>query len=162
MATVGSNLTGQLGDGTTTSSTTAVLASGLRLVLNDWLTSDPDDDGLATWRDGYAAGLDPLNPDTNGNGVPDGAEATDGASADDPDLDDDGVPNWVEMTRGNGSVSGRLGRGRRGGRSRRVSAGSHAVAGPAAGSERSHAADHSTTGTHERAPDWRRSLTCPC
>lgn len=37
--------------------TTAVLASGLRLVLNDWLTGDPDDDGLVTWRE-YAAGLE--------------------------------------------------------------------------------------------------------
>ncbi len=99
VAALGSNVTGQLGNDSQVSSLEAVSASGLRLVMNDWLIADPDEDGLVTWRE-YAAGLDPLNPDTNGNGVPDGAEDSNGSAGDNPDLDDDGVPNAVEMVRG--------------------------------------------------------------
>jgi hypothetical protein len=47
-----------------------------------------------------AYGSDPLNPDTNGDGIPDGAAAARGISLTNMDMDGDGVPNAVEIARG--------------------------------------------------------------
>ena len=96
----GTNGSGQLGTGTTFSSTIdAVTVSGLSIADNSFLAGDQDNDGLVTWRE-YMAGTDPLNPDTNGNGILDGHDDATGADALDPDSDDDGVPNWIEVKNG--------------------------------------------------------------
>lgn len=96
---IGRNGSGQLGNGTQTASGTWVSTTGLRLADNTWLTSDPDGDGLSTWRE-YALGLDPLSADSNGNGIPDDVEAAAGTSGRHPDDDGDGVPNEIERLRG--------------------------------------------------------------
>jgi alpha-tubulin suppressor-like RCC1 family protein len=73
--------------------------SGFTLADNSFLTTDTDNDGLPAWRE-YLLGTDPLNADSNGNGILDGLDDASGASGLDPDSDDDGVPNWVEQTNG--------------------------------------------------------------
>jgi alpha-tubulin suppressor-like RCC1 family protein len=90
---------GQLGDGSTTVSSVPVTVSSLTLADNTWLTGDADADALATWRE-YYLGTDPLNADTNGNGILDGLDDDGGLSATNPDVDGDGVPNWVERANG--------------------------------------------------------------
>jgi alpha-tubulin suppressor-like RCC1 family protein len=95
--TFGENSTGQLGDGTQTPSFVPVSASGLVLLNNAWLLGDPDKDGLPTWRE-VLLGTDPLNADSNGNGVPDGVEAA--AHSANADTDGDGVPDALELLRG--------------------------------------------------------------
>lgn len=90
---------GRLGDGGSTASALPVTVSNFSLADNGWLVGDPDDDDLATWRE-YLLGTDPLNADTNGNGVLDGHDEAAGSSALDPDTDDDGVPNWIEQQHG--------------------------------------------------------------
>jgi alpha-tubulin suppressor-like RCC1 family protein len=95
----GDNQFGKLGDGTGTPSLEGVLVSGLSLADNTFLAGDQDADDLATWRE-YLVGTDPLNPDTNGNGVLDGHDDATGANGLDPDSDDDGVPNWIEQQNG--------------------------------------------------------------
>ena len=75
-------------------------AGALEVAANAWLTEDPDHDSLMTWRE-YLLGTDPLNADTNGNGITDGVEASHGTSdAANPDTDGDGAPNWVEIAHG--------------------------------------------------------------
>ena len=90
---------GRLGNGGTAHSATVVTVSGLALADNAWLTGDPDGDALATWRE-YLRGTDPLNPDSNGNGILDGAEETSALNPSNPDVDEDGVPNWIEQLNG--------------------------------------------------------------
>ena len=47
------------------------------------------------------SGTDPLAADTNGNGVNDGTEASNGTTdGGNPDTDGDGVANWVEIAKG--------------------------------------------------------------
>jgi hypothetical protein len=95
----GINGNGQLGLGTTSASVTApVTVPGLTLATNAWLANDPDGDHLSTWRE-YLAGTDPLNADSNGNGVPDDVEGEQTGAAD-PDTDGDGVPNIAELAAG--------------------------------------------------------------
>jgi hypothetical protein len=60
---------------------------------------DSDGDGLTTAQE-INLGTDPFNPDTNGDGINDGAAAAAGQSATDPDMDGDGVPNSVEREQG--------------------------------------------------------------
>jgi alpha-tubulin suppressor-like RCC1 family protein len=96
----GANGSAQLGIGTTTmGSATPVSVSGLTLADNEWLASDPDQDGLSTWRE-ILLGTDPLNRDTNGNGLDDGLEVLAGLSPLDPDSDGDGLANWLEVLQG--------------------------------------------------------------
>jgi alpha-tubulin suppressor-like RCC1 family protein len=97
---IGVNTQGQLGAGNTTTVTPMawVSSSGFLLADNSWLAGDQDGDGLSTWRE-YLRGLDPLNPDTNGNGLSDGAESS-GTNGQHPDSDGDGVSNWREVQRG--------------------------------------------------------------
>ena len=90
---------GRLGNGLTASSNVPVAVSSLSLADNTWLTADADADGLETWRE-YYLGTDPLNADTNGNGILDGLDDDGGLSATNPDIDADGVPNWIERVNG--------------------------------------------------------------
>ena len=98
MTAFGAN-SGRLGDGTSTSSGVPVAVASLSLADNTWLIDDADDDGLPTWRE-YYLGTDPLNADTNGNGILDGLDENGGLSATNPDVDADGVPNWIERMNG--------------------------------------------------------------
>jgi len=93
----GSN--GAIGNGTTASATEPTEVSGLVLADNAWLLGDPDLDTLVTWRE-YYLGTDPLNADSNGNGILDGHDDASGANAVNPDVDGDGVPNWIERING--------------------------------------------------------------
>jgi alpha-tubulin suppressor-like RCC1 family protein len=95
----GTNTWGRLGDGTTNQSLEGVAVSGLLLADNAFLATDADKDGLPAWRE-YLLGTDPLNPDSNGNGILDGHDEATGASGADYDSDDDGVPNWIEQKNG--------------------------------------------------------------
>jgi alpha-tubulin suppressor-like RCC1 family protein len=89
-----------LGDGVGTQSDAPVDVSDLTLTTNSLLNVDTDDDGLIGWLE-YLGGSDPLNSDTNGNGVSDGAEANHGATdPDNPDTDGDGMANWLEVQAG--------------------------------------------------------------
>ena len=90
---------GRLGDGGSSASATPVTVSGLTLADNTWLIADADADGLETWRE-YFLGTDPLNRDSNGNGILDGLDEDGGMSATNPDVDADGVPNWIERVNG--------------------------------------------------------------
>jgi alpha-tubulin suppressor-like RCC1 family protein len=95
----GANGGGQLGTGSTSGyELYGVLAAGLTLADNTFLAGDQDNDDLPTWRE-YLRGTDPLNPDSNGNGILDGHDDVTGDPLD-PDSDDDGVPNWVEKKNG--------------------------------------------------------------
>lgn len=59
--------------------------------------SDPDGDGLPT-DDETVRGTDPTNPDTDGDGLTDGAEVlTHGTNPLDPDTDDDGLTDGQEV-----------------------------------------------------------------
>jgi hypothetical protein len=89
---------GPLGDGTFAASTEPVSPSGLVLADNSWLAADADGDGLTTWQEWWL-GTDPLNPDTNGNGVPDDVDAG-GTGGAEPDSDGDGVADRVEVLLG--------------------------------------------------------------
>ena len=96
--TWGSNMSGQLGDGTTTAHvppTPLAITAG----PNGWASGDADGDGLATWME-YQIGSDPLNPDSNGDGLLDGVAVSAGLSATNPDMDADGLSNALERQRG--------------------------------------------------------------
>jgi alpha-tubulin suppressor-like RCC1 family protein len=88
-----------LGAGTGGSTPVPVASNGLAVATNTWLSTDTDDDGLITWRE-YLLGTDPLNPDSNGDGVYDGIDAGPGSASANPDTDGDGLPNWVEVQLG--------------------------------------------------------------
>ncbi|HEX7122900.1 MAG TPA: chitobiase/beta-hexosaminidase C-terminal domain-containing protein [Gemmatimonadaceae bacterium] len=91
----GSNAVGQLGDATTTPKSNPVLIPDLRLADNDWLAADLDGDGVPTWRE-YELGTDPLDADTNDDGVHDGASADSALESANPDSDGDGLTNAAE------------------------------------------------------------------
>lgn len=78
------------------------LRTGL-LVVGDDVLLDPDSDGLTTAEE-LVAGTDPNNPDTDGDGMPDGYEVTHGLAplVDDSqlDLDGDGLTNIEELMAG--------------------------------------------------------------
>jgi alpha-tubulin suppressor-like RCC1 family protein len=95
----GYNGQGQLGDGTLTARTAPVQVTGLSLVANSFLASDPDGDGLSTWRE-YQLGTDPLSGDSDGDGIPDGADTLSGESENDLDPDHDGLATAVEVLLG--------------------------------------------------------------
>ncbi len=96
----GANWSGRLGNGQTSGQQAQPTAvPGLSLAANSWLTGDPDSDRLVTWRE-YLLRTDPLNPDSNGNGILDGHDEQSGGSATNPDPDADGVPNWTERANG--------------------------------------------------------------
>ena len=98
VAVAGAN-SGRYGNGVTTAVIGIVTVPSFTLADNTWLSGDQDLDGLETWRE-YLLGTDPLNPDTNGNGVMDGLDDRSGANGQNPDVDEDGVPNWIEQKNG--------------------------------------------------------------
>jgi hypothetical protein len=69
------------------------------VVLSFRLPGDADGDGLAD-ADELEIGSDPHNPDTNGDGIPDGAAYAAGLSVTDPDMDHDGLTNVQERLLG--------------------------------------------------------------
>ena len=96
----GNNLWGELGLGSQANQIDPINVPSLTLATNTWLTGDADSDGLSAWRE-YLLGTDPLNADTNANGISDGVEAGNGTTdGTNPDTDGDGVANWVEVTQG--------------------------------------------------------------
>jgi hypothetical protein len=96
----GSNGSGQLGDGTSGNSKPIPAAvPGLVTAANAWLATDSDQDGLSNATE-YRLGTDPLNSDSNGNGVPDGIEFQFSGRPFDPDTDGDGLTNADELAMG--------------------------------------------------------------
>ncbi len=69
------------------------------LVSNAWLLADPDADGVPSWQE-YLAGLDPLNADSNENGLSDLVDFRRRSQVANPDDDGDGVPNSSELAQG--------------------------------------------------------------
>ena len=95
----GSNNSGVLGIGSLASPTVWTATSGLTLANQTWLGTDADGDGLSAWRE-YLLGTDPLNADTDGNGVPDGVDVAAGRPAAQLDPDGDGVTTARETANG--------------------------------------------------------------
>jgi alpha-tubulin suppressor-like RCC1 family protein len=94
---MGLNTSGQLGLGDTTTRAVPTTLATLQLVLNDASLADPDGDGLPTWRE-IVLGSDPVDADTNDDGVGDGEAALTDTTTH-PDPDGDGVPTAVELAR---------------------------------------------------------------
>jgi hypothetical protein len=96
----GDNTLGQWGVGnTTTSDTLPVPVPSFSLVDASWLFADTDGDLLPNWKE-LQLGTDPVNADTNGDGLRDGVAVGAGVSATSLDTDGDGVPNTVEIANG--------------------------------------------------------------
>jgi hypothetical protein len=95
----GFNSFGQLGDGTQVNRFLPLLVPNLTLANNQALLDDPDQDGLSTLAEA-SLGTDPMNADTNGDGIPDGAAFSLGISATNLDVDGDGVSNLLERSQG--------------------------------------------------------------
>jgi alpha-tubulin suppressor-like RCC1 family protein len=95
----GGNAVGQLGDGTTQQRPTPVPAGSFEVASNSWLVSDSDQDGLTNAAE-YRIGTDPLNADSNGNGLQDGLEFQITGRPYDPDADGDGLANSSEIALG--------------------------------------------------------------
>jgi alpha-tubulin suppressor-like RCC1 family protein len=92
----GSNSNGQLGDGSGQTQPRPVQVGSLTLASNSWMNQDPDGDGLLNAGE-YRLGADPLNPDTNQDGVKDGTAVAMGISVTNPDMDGDGLLNGTEL-----------------------------------------------------------------
>ncbi len=95
----GYNGQGALGDGTLVWRATPTQVPGFKLAENAFLAGDQDNDGLPTWRE-YQLGTDPLSADTDGDGIPDGADVLSGDAATDLDPDHDGLPTVLEVQLG--------------------------------------------------------------
>lgn len=95
----GYNGQGALGDGTLVWRATPTQVPGFKLANNAFLAGDQDGDGLTTWRE-YQLGTDPLNADTDGDGIPDGLDTLSGDSSTNLDPDGDGLSNAMEALLG--------------------------------------------------------------
>jgi len=91
--------TGYLGFGVTEMHCGLRAVPDLSLAPNQWLLTDSDGDGLPAWRE-YETGTDPLDVDTNDDGLADGVAQVDPDSSAHPDDDGDGVPNVTELING--------------------------------------------------------------
>jgi alpha-tubulin suppressor-like RCC1 family protein len=85
---------GRLGNGGTAASAVPIQVPGFVISDNSALTSDLDGDGLSALAE-YRLGTDPLNDDSNGDGIADGA--ANGGDATNPDVDGDGLSNVAEL-----------------------------------------------------------------
>jgi alpha-tubulin suppressor-like RCC1 family protein len=97
--TWGQNSWGQLGLGHTTNQADPTLVTAIPAADQTWLEGDPDGDNLKTAEE-IPLGGDPLDPDTNDDGLLDGAAARAGLSLTSLDMDGDGVANSVELAAG--------------------------------------------------------------
>ena len=61
---------------------------------------DSDSDGIADEEEVLVTGTDPKNPDSDGDGLLDGAEVSNRMNPLDPDMDKDGVPDGQEVDQG--------------------------------------------------------------
>jgi alpha-tubulin suppressor-like RCC1 family protein len=95
----GVNADGQLGVGDTAPRDLPTPIPSFSLTDPTWLLGDQDGDGLLTWQE-FQYGSDPVTPDTNGDGLLDGAAAASGKSLLNVDMDADGVTNLIERSRG--------------------------------------------------------------
>jgi alpha-tubulin suppressor-like RCC1 family protein len=91
----GKNAHGQLGDGTGMMRPEPQTVPNLALVSNAWMMEDTDLDGLVNSAE-YRLGSDPLDGDSNGDGIGDAA-ALAGHDVTCPDADGDGVLNVDEI-----------------------------------------------------------------
>jgi hypothetical protein len=76
-----------------------VAVSGVTFGDQSALLADPDSDGLPTWRE-LSRGTDPLNADSNGNGLTDGIELGTPWAGADVDEDGDGLASVRELAQG--------------------------------------------------------------
>lgn len=90
---------GYLGFGANETSCAVRAIPGLSLASNASLMTDVDADGLPAWRE-YELGTDPLDFDSDDNGLSDGVEASQANGTTTPDSDGDGVPNVLEVDAG--------------------------------------------------------------
>jgi hypothetical protein len=97
----GANGSGELGEGTTTTTSreTVGLVPGLSLFSDTWLLQDSDGDALSNLEE-LDCGTDPYLADTNQDGVSDGASAGVGIDPVSVDLDGDGLTNEEEAAVG--------------------------------------------------------------
>ncbi|HET7294697.1 MAG TPA: chitobiase/beta-hexosaminidase C-terminal domain-containing protein [Vicinamibacteria bacterium] len=95
----GANAAGQVGDGTTATKYVPTKLLSFSVATCTWADLDSDADGLFNYAE-FLAGTDPLNPDTNGDGILDGPQVESGQSATNTDHDGDGVSNAQERTNG--------------------------------------------------------------
>jgi alpha-tubulin suppressor-like RCC1 family protein len=87
----GSGTQGQLGLGSTQSQVLPVAVPSFAVASNSWMNEDTDLDGLTNAAE-YRLASDPLNPDTNADGVLDAGTV----NPTDTDADADGLANWTE------------------------------------------------------------------
>ncbi len=98
----GADQNGQLGFTSVAPSaleTRPVTVPGISVVANSWMSQDSDGDGLSNAGE-YRLGGDPLDNDSNKDGILDGAAASAGVSVTSPDVDGDGVLNRQETING--------------------------------------------------------------
>jgi hypothetical protein len=91
----GENYNSQVAENAGVKNPFPVPVPGLRLAENGAMAEDPDGDGLAT-ADEYRIGTDPWDPDSNDDGVDDGASAGSGIDPTSADSDGDGLANAAE------------------------------------------------------------------
>jgi hypothetical protein len=95
----GASTYGQLGNGGLTGRWAPGPIPGFTLADNSWLVGDPDGDGLITGIE-HLLGGNPLERDTNGDGIDDGTAARSNLSLSDLDVDHDGLSNAQEIAGG--------------------------------------------------------------
>ena len=73
-------------------------------LMSKYGMNDSDGDGLLNWKE-RQIGTDPYNPDTNGDGIPDGIEYLSGLDPTNMDMDGDGLTNAQELAMGTNPFS---------------------------------------------------------